>query len=154
MNTYRYDFGISSLGIFMRIWVLSLLVILHMQLYAASDFDREQIQKRISPIGNVHLEEETVSAVKPETAVPEPAKKGKGEAIYEQYCMTCHRDGLAGAPKLHDEADWKPRLLNKTIDVLTASAIKGLNAMPPKGTCQECSEADMKAAIEYMVPSS
>ena len=64
----------------------------------------------------------------------------------------CHRDGIAGAPKFRDENSWKPRLANANIDALIASAIKGKNAMPPKGTCQECSDSDIKAAIEYMVP--
>lgn len=72
--------------------------------------------------------------------------------IYEQHCIICHRDGVAGAPKYQDEASWKPRIEQKDIDALVASAIKGKNAMPPKGTCQECTDSDIKAAIEYMVP--
>lgn len=136
----------------MRTWAFSLLLFMPMQLQAANDFDRQQIQQRISPVGNVHLEDvPEVSPAATEAKVEAP-KKSPGQAIYEQYCMTCHRDGLAGAPKFQDEADWKPRLAKQNIDALTASAIKGLNAMPPKGTCQDCSEADLKAAIEYMVP--
>lgn len=135
----------------MRVEILSVLVLMSIQLHAASDFDREQIQQRISPVGSVHIQESLTEAAPPapqETAV----KTVPGQAIYEQYCMVCHRDGVASAPKFRDAADWAPRLANRKIDSLTATAIKGLNAMPAKGTCQECSETDIKAAIEYMVP--
>ncbi len=72
--------------------------------------------------------------------------------IYEQHCIICHQNGVAGAPKYRDGASWKSRIGQRDIDALVASAIKGKNAMPPKGTCQECTDSDIKAAIEYMVP--
>jgi cytochrome c5 len=37
---------------------------------------------------------------------------------------------------------------------MLATAKKGKGAMPPKGTCMGCSDADLKAAIEYMVSQS
>ena len=70
--------------------------------------------------------------------------------IYTEKCQACHATGVAGAPKTHNKDDWAPRLANG-IDALVASAKKGKNAMPPKGTCMECSDADLKAVIEYMV---
>ena len=75
-----------------------------------------------------------------------------GQAVYENNCIVCHRDGVVGAPKFRDEAAWKPHLANRDINALLESAIKGKNAMPPKGTCQECTDSDIKAAIEYMIP--
>ena len=138
----------------MRVWMFSLLILISMQLYADSDFDRQQIQQRISPIGNVQVQEPVQSNPVPTTTQQVAVKKNSGQAIYEQYCVVCHREGVAGAPKFQDAADWKSRLAKQNIDSLTASAIKGLNAMPAKGTCQECSDADIKAAIEYMVPQS
>ena len=77
----------------------------------------------------------------------------KGEAIYQQTCHVCHAAGVAGAPKFGDKEAWAPRAA-KGIDALLASATKGLNAMPPKGTCATCSDEDLKAAIEYMVSHS
>lgn len=141
----------------MRSGLFYFLLLISMQLHAAGDFDREEIQQRIRPVGNVHVQEPLPSAnvdlseapaVKKEVV----ARKELGQATYEQYCVVCHRDGVAGAPKFRDAADWRPRLDKQNIDSLTASALKGLNAMPAKGTCQECSDADLKAAIEYMVP--
>lgn len=75
-----------------------------------------------------------------------------GKATYEQFCIVCHRDGLAGAPKCGDKEDWKVRLSGKTMDDLLGIVNKGLNVMPEKGTCTECSDEDLKAAIQYMLP--
>jgi cytochrome c5 len=82
------------------------------------------------------------------------ADEAAAKATYEQFCIICHKDGLVGAPRFGDEKDWKPRLSGKTLDDLLAVAKKGLNAMPPQGTCTECSDEDLKAAIQYMLPRS
>ncbi|MGQ3890293.1 c-type cytochrome [Legionella sp. CNM-1927-20] len=121
-----------------------------------NDFDRQQIIERIKPIGEVKIENAAPATNQKEVQQPTTqvaAKEEPGQAIYEKYCASCHQNGLAGAPKFRQEADWKPRMAKK-IDGLTASAIKGLNAMPPKGTCAECSDEDIKTAIEYMLPKS
>lgn len=77
------------------------------------------------------------------------AGSGAGEALYKQACVACHGAGVAGAPKFGDKAAWEPRI--KTgLDTLTASAIKGKNAMPPKGG-STASDADVRSAVEYMV---
>lgn len=77
------------------------------------------------------------------------AGSGTGEALYKQACLACHGAGVAGAPKFGDKAAWEPRI--KTgLDALKASAIKGKNAMPPKGG-STASDADVQAAVEYMV---
>lgn len=88
------------------------------------------------------------------TAAAEPAKTDAGgpvPALYTQLCQTCHATGVAGAPKLGDKAAWAPRIADaKTIDGLTAIAIKGKGAMPPKGG-SNASDADIKAVVTYMV---
>ena len=76
-----------------------------------------------------------------------------GVSVYNSKCIICHGSGVAGAPKVGDKAAWAPRVATG-MDTLLASAIKGKNAMPPRGTCTECSDADLKAAIEYMVSQS
>jgi cytochrome c5 len=40
------------------------------------------------------------------------------------------------------------------MDTLLTNATKGIRAMPPKGACATCTEADLKAAIEYMISQS
>ena len=77
---------------------------------------------------------------------------GAGEALYKQACGTCHAAGIAGSPKFGDKAAWAPRI--KTgLDTLTASAIKGKGAMPPKGG-SSASDADIRSAVEYMVDAA
>jgi cytochrome c5 len=76
-----------------------------------------------------------------------------GETIYNTKCMVCHATGVAGAPKFGDKEAWAPRIATG-MDALLASATNGKNAMPPKGTCMDCSEQDLAAAIEYMVSHS
>ncbi len=76
------------------------------------------------------------------------AADGAGEALYKQVCMTCHASGVAGAPKFGDKAAWAPRIA-QGIPALVQSALKGKNAMPPKGG-SSAPDADIKSAVEYM----
>ena len=95
-----------------------------------------------------------VAAAVPAAPIPDAAVKvaaggGAGEALYKQACVACHAAGVAGSPKFGDKAAWAPRI--KTgLDMLTASAIKGKGAMPPKGG-SAASDADIRSAVEYMV---
>ncbi|HEX5636094.1 MAG TPA: c-type cytochrome, partial [Gammaproteobacteria bacterium] len=75
-----------------------------------------------------------------------------GEAIYKKSCSSCHATGAANAPKLGDKAAWKPRIA-KGVNVLLQSAINGVpgTAMMKRGTCNSCSDDDLKAVVEYMV---
>jgi cytochrome c5 len=68
---------------------------------------------------------------------------------YNKACVVCHAAGVANAPKFGSAADWQPRLA-KGADKLLASVKNGLNAMPPRGMCNDCSDADYKALIAYM----
>lgn len=68
---------------------------------------------------------------------------------YNKSCAVCHASGAAGAPKTGDAAAWAPRL-EKGMDTLVQSVTTGLNAMPPKGMCFDCTPEDYKALIEYM----
>lgn len=71
------------------------------------------------------------------------------DAKYEKSCKLCHDTGLMGAPKTGDAAAWAPRL-EKGNDVLLKHAIEGFNAMPPKGTCMDCTDEDFEKLIEKM----
>jgi cytochrome c5 len=51
---------------------------------------------------------------------------------------------------LGDKAAWAPRL-STGVDALTASVVKGKGAMPPRGAAAAASDADLRAAVEYMV---
>lgn len=71
------------------------------------------------------------------------------EELYGKSCAVCHAAGAAGAPRTGVEKDWQPRM-EKGMEMLVKSVTEGLNAMPPKGMCFDCSEEDYKALIEYM----
>ncbi|SEA12996.1 c-type cytochrome [Marinobacterium iners] len=73
-----------------------------------------------------------------------------GEELYNTKCSVCHATGVAGAPKFGDAAAWAPRA-EKGLDALLAISLTGINAMPPKGTCMDCSNEEMKSAIQYML---
>lgn len=75
-----------------------------------------------------------------------------GQETYQKYCTVCHQSGLAGAPKFRSKSDWGPRCQQKKIKGLVQSAIKGINAMPAKGTCEACKADEILEAIQYMVP--
>jgi cytochrome c5 len=94
------------------------------------------------------------AAVAPATkvAAAEPAKADASSgppALFTQVCQACHATGAAGAPKVGDKAAWAPRLA-QGIDGLTASAIKGKGAMPPRGG-STASDAEIKAVVTYFV---
>ena len=68
---------------------------------------------------------------------------------YNKTCAVCHAAGAAGAPKTGVPAEWEARLA-KGMDAMVASVENGMNAMPPKGMCFDCSADDYKALILYM----
>ena len=70
-------------------------------------------------------------------------------ARYERSCMACHAAIDSKAPLTGSVAQWKPRI-DKGMDLLVKHAMEGFNAMPPKGLCADCSEADMRALIVFM----
>jgi cytochrome c5 len=93
------------------------------------------------------------AAAGPVAAAAAPAKadaSAAGKKLYDTACMACHAAGVAGAPKLGDKAAWAPRVA-AGFDALTATVIKGKGAMPPRGAAAGATDADIRAAVEYMV---
>ncbi len=91
------------------------------------------------------------SAQKPQAqAAAATGGAADGKKVYDSTCTACHAAGVANAPKLGDKAAWAPRT-KQGMDALVQSAAKGKGAMPPKGGNASLSDADLRAAIEYMV---
>ena len=126
----------------------------------------EEIARRLKPVGEVAIDPNQpklepaapVVAAAPagKGGAPAPAAAakggdtGKGKPTYDTACIACHAAGVAGAPKTGDKAAWAPRL--KTgMDALYTAALKGKNAMPPKGGNLSLPDADVKAAVDYLV---
>ena len=123
----------------------------------------EVVIENITPVGQVNVGGKSASApagtaampagTAMASAAPAAAEPKSGEQVYNGSCMACHATGAAGAPKLGDAAAWAPRIA-KGMPSLMTSVTKGLNAMPPKGLCMACSDAELQAAVEYMVSKS
>jgi cytochrome c5 len=76
--------------------------------------------------------------------------RADGAKVYAAGCNACHDAGIAGAPKFGDKAAWGTRV-QQGVNAMTASVIKGKGVMPPKGGQPNASEAELRAAVEYML---
>ena len=103
---------------------------------------QDDVLKRILAVGQVTVAETSA-----------PAGGQSGEQVYQAVCKTCHEAGLVGAPKLGDKAAWAPRI-KAGADALYTAALKGKNAMPPKGGNQNLTEAEVQRAVAYMANRS
>lgn len=70
-------------------------------------------------------------------------------AVYGNYCFACHDTGAAGAPLLSNQAFWQQSVNDKAR--LYESTLKGVRAMPAKGTCLSCSDEQLKQVVDWMV---
>jgi len=80
------------------------------------------------------------------------AAQAKGEEVYKKACSVCHDKGIAGAPKLGDKAAWAP-FIKQGKEALYTIGIKGKpgTGMVAKGGNASLSDADVKAAVDFMV---
>jgi cytochrome c5 len=76
-----------------------------------------------------------------------------GEAVYNQFCFACHATGASDAPLFADAEAWEPRIA-KGMDALMTSTLNGIGMMPAKGTCMNCSDDELQAAVEHMVQAA
>ncbi len=145
---------ISSLAIFAGLAVVLVVAnSLITGLYAthgSSDMSAAAVAARIAPVGQLNTGAPIAAAVAVAAA---PTAARSGEAVYSATCTACHATGAAGAPIVGNKEAWAPRIATG-LDMLLNSALKGKNAMPARGTCTNCSDAELKAAIEYMVSKS
>jgi cytochrome c5 len=130
----------------------------------------ENVLKRIAPVAKVDIDPnapapapQAAPAAAPAqvaaAAIPPPAPGkaaaagGAGKDVFDKACSACHATGVAGAPKFGDKAAWAPRVA-QGLDVLHTHALQGKGAMPPKGGNPALPDADVKAAVDYMVAAS
>lgn len=131
-------------------WLLGLVLVAGAQ--AADPMQAENIEAQIAPVGTVKVAGESAGGEKAATGDAGAAARS-GSDIYNNFCIACHGSGVAGAPKMGDKAAWAPRA-DKGMDGLLETATNGLNAMPPKGTCADCSADELRGAIAFMLSES
>ena len=116
--------------------------------WALSDKQRADIEARIAPAGKVCMQGDNTCGGAGAAASSGPRS---GEQVYNTYCTACHGAGVLGAPKT-GSADWTARIDAKGLETVYANGVNGIGAMPPKGTCGDCSDEEIHAAIDFMVP--
>lgn len=88
-------------------------------------------------------------AADPKTPYSSP-QQWTGEQIVKARCGECHSIGKGGAPHIGNMEEWSPRL-KSGVENLVKSSIRGHKAMPARGGLDNLSDADMRAAITFMV---
>lgn len=83
-----------------------------------------------------------------------PAMLTEGKAVYEKNCAVCHGSGVAGAPKFGDKAAWKEHLDHGGLEHMAETTIRGKGAMPPRGGNPKLSDAEVRAAVAYIIEYS
>ncbi len=157
MSKVDSNFGFS-VGVLIVVAVLVMIInaMVGSALKVSGDADMSDaaIAKRIEPVAQLNTGAPIVPEAPAAAAAPVAAAGARsGKDIYQSTCFACHGTGAAGAPKLGDAAAWGPRI-SQGMDTLLKNAINGLRAMPPRGTCGNCSDSDLKAAVQYMVDNS
>ncbi len=109
---------------------------------------REAIAERLKPFGKSCLDGQDCGS-----AAPTPTEFGvglSGKGVYDKYCSACHETGLNEAPLVASDA-WDERIA-KGEAVVFANTKQGFNElMPAKGNCLDCTDDELRAAIDYMV---
>lgn len=78
-----------------------------------------------------------------------------GRGIWLGTCEACHASSITGAPQVNKPADWAARIA-KGRPALIQSAVQGFigssgEEMPPRGGNANLSDAEVTAALEYML---
>jgi cytochrome c5 len=115
------------------------------------------VAERIKPVGEIAVAAAETGQAPAKGAVAAPTPVRDGQQVYQASCIACHDAGIAGAPKMGDKGQWAARIA-KGVDALYASAAKGVQGsagvMPPRGGNPALSDAELRAAVEYMVGRS
>ena len=124
-------------------------MVLTVSVQAASPAE-EKIIERIAPIGSVCVQGDENCGGAAAVAATGSASGRSGEEVYTTKCAACHSSGVLGAPKFGTN-EMQLRLDEKGMETLLTHALNGFNAMPPRGTCSDCSDDEIQSAIDHIV---
>lgn len=133
----------------MRFLKLSFLVVITCATLVAigQDESKETVEDRLKPFGNLCMQGEDCGTVAPVTV----SVSRSGVEVYNAHCFACHATGVSEAPLVGAE-EWQTRLNEKGAETLFANTKAGFNVvMPAMGTCMNCTDAELQAAIDYLI---
>lgn len=102
----------------------------------------EAIARRIAPVAGFELVDANA-----------PKVFKTGEQVFAAVCTACHTAGVAGAPKLGDNAAWAP-FIKAGYDEMLKVALHGKGGMPAKGGNPALSDYEVARAVVYMANKS
>ncbi|CAB3632079.1 Cytochrome c6 [Achromobacter pulmonis] len=110
---------------------------------AGSDtLSSEAVTKRIAPVAGFELVDANA-----------PKVFKTGEQVFAAVCTACHTAGVAGAPKVGDNAAWAP-FIQSGFDTMLNVALHGKGGMPAKGGNPTLSDYEVARAVVYMANKS
>ncbi|MBD9422733.1 cytochrome c5 family protein [Achromobacter sp. ACM04] len=110
---------------------------------AGSDtLSQEAVAKRIAPVAGFQLVDANA-----------PKVFKTGEQVFAAVCTACHTAGVAGAPKVGDNAAWAP-FITAGYDAMMNVALHGKGGMPAKGGNPTLSDYEVARAVVYMANKS
>lgn len=118
----------------------------------------EAVAARVQPIGQVNMGGPMLAEADTGggggAAAAGDGEPQSGEQIYQSVCMACHDSGVAGAPKIGDEAEWQNRLEARGgYDPIYENALNGFKGMPARGGAG-ISEEELDRAVQYLLEES
>jgi cytochrome c5 len=159
----QFSLLIVGLGILTLVLIFSAWTIYEHEPKEVDPNAAAQVSARIAPAGDVYAGNtgraamEQAAAAAAAAAAAQVAYGGStdGKTIYDNLCHSCHTAGIAGAPKLGDKSMWAPRIA-EGLDTLIKHATEGYhgpdgNFMPPKGGNPSLNDAQVKAAVTWIV---
>jgi len=102
----------------------------------------EAVARRIAPVAGFELVDANA-----------PKVFKTGEQVFATVCTACHTAGVAGAPKLGDNAAWAP-FIKAGYDEMMKVALHGKGGMPAKGGNPALSDYEVARAVVYMANKS
>lgn len=107
------------------------------------------LTERVKPVTQAITSDEELKKL----AADKPARAPMaGDQVVAKVCGACHASGVLNAPKIGDAAEWNKRAGSQGgLDGLVAAAIKGINAMPPRGGDPDLSDDEIKAAVTILM---
>lgn len=115
------------------------------------------VSERVKPVGTLSIANSAENAVVNKMIPAAKADIAQGKSVYDSTCFACHSSGAAGAPKFGDKDAWKSHIA-KGLATLDTHALNGFQGktgmMPAKGGNSGLSDAEVKAAVAYMVSHS